>query len=38
MGENEDAADAFRGIVAMLMTLRNGELRHTIQNSLFFKL
>jgi hypothetical protein len=38
MGENEDAADAFRRIVAMFMTSRKGELRQTIQNSLFFKL
>jgi hypothetical protein len=27
MGENEDAADAFRSIVAVLMTSRTGELR-----------
>jgi hypothetical protein len=37
MGENEDAADAFRRIVAVLMTSRNGELRQAIHNSLFFK-
>jgi hypothetical protein len=38
MGENEEAPDAFRRIVAVLMTSRNGEVRKTIQNSLFFKL
>jgi hypothetical protein len=27
MGENEEAADAFRRIVAVLMTARNGDLR-----------
>jgi hypothetical protein len=38
MGENEHAAHAFRNIVAVLTTSRNGGLRQTIQNSLFFKL
>jgi hypothetical protein len=38
MGDTEDADDAIRNIVAFLRSSRNGELRQTIQNSLFFKL
>jgi hypothetical protein len=37
MGETEDAADAFRGIMALLITSQNEELRQTIHNSLFFQ-
>jgi hypothetical protein len=38
MRQNQDGADAFRRIVAVLLTSRNGKLRQTIQNSLFLKL
>jgi hypothetical protein len=35
---NEDADEAFRKVVGLLMSSRNGELLQTVQNSLFFKL
>jgi hypothetical protein len=37
-GRNEDAADAFRRIMAVLMASRNEELREMIQNSFLLKL
>jgi hypothetical protein len=38
MGENEDAIDAFRKIVAVFISSGNGKLLHTIYNSFLLKL
>jgi hypothetical protein len=38
IARNEDAGEAFRESVGLLMSSRNGELFQTVQNSLFFKL